>query len=262
VLVAGAPNATILGIGSTPISSGDADQVIQNAQLRAACAASGALYWDGYTPVVNYATLNALGWAGDGTHPDEKANAFLAGLLLNDLALLQHPGVTSHKDVDATNGRVHNRIDFGDYRSDGNALSNAALTTVGGSGFDISLLLRRVLNVVSSSGSVDASSWVMRPDNSADQQVPNGARVGSSGPYLQTYTDTIKVSSARGGGSSRDVEVRTLISGNGGWVKLPNVATGSRPTGMGAGATVFDTTLGKPIWYTGSAWVDATGASV
>lgn len=47
-------------------------------------------------------------------------------------------------------------------------------------------------------------------------------------------------------------------------VKTGAFATGSRPTAssVGAGATVFDTTLNKPIWSTGSAWVDATGATV
>lgn len=41
-------------------------------------------------------------------------------------------------------------------------------------------------------------------------------------------------------------------------------ATGSRPTAAtaGAGAMVFDTTLNKPIWSTGAAWVDATGTTV
>jgi hypothetical protein len=41
-------------------------------------------------------------------------------------------------------------------------------------------------------------------------------------------------------------------------------ATGSRPSAStaGAGAMIFDTTLGKPCWSTGSAWVDATGATV
>jgi hypothetical protein len=29
-----------------------------------------------------------------------------------------------------------------------------------------------------------------------------------------------------------------------------------------AGATYFDTTLGKPIWWSGPQWVDATGAPV
>ena len=41
-------------------------------------------------------------------------------------------------------------------------------------------------------------------------------------------------------------------------------ATASRPAAAtaGAGAMFFDTTLGKPIWCTGTAWVDATGATV
>lgn len=37
----------------------------------------------------------------------------------------------------------------------------------------------------------------------------------------------------------------------------------TRPTtGLVAGYQFFDTTLNKPIWYTGSAWVDCTGATV
>jgi len=36
-----------------------------------------------------------------------------------------------------------------------------------------------------------------------------------------------------------------------------------RPTNIGVGYMMFDTTLGKPIWYKGeSVWVDATGATV
>lgn len=42
--------------------------------------------------------------------------------------------------------------------------------------------------------------------------------------------------------------------------------TAARPTsptfGLYSGFTYFDTTLTKPIWWTGSAWIDATGASV
>lgn len=48
---------------------------------------------------------------------------------------------------------------------------------------------------------------------------------------------------------------------------LPRIgATTERPgtAGLPAGRTIayFDTTLGKPIWWSGSAWVDATGAAV
>jgi len=38
-------------------------------------------------------------------------------------------------------------------------------------------------------------------------------------------------------------------------------ATGNRPSATLTGQQYFDTTLGKPIWWNGSGWVDATGAS-
>lgn len=39
-------------------------------------------------------------------------------------------------------------------------------------------------------------------------------------------------------------------------------ATADRPTrNLWTGRVHFDTTLGKPVWYDGSGWVDATGAS-
>lgn len=38
-------------------------------------------------------------------------------------------------------------------------------------------------------------------------------------------------------------------------------ATGARPSSVTAGYMYFDTTLGKPVWWTGAAWHDATGAS-
>ena len=39
--------------------------------------------------------------------------------------------------------------------------------------------------------------------------------------------------------------------------------TSKRPTTkLFVGRTFFDTTLGKPIWYDGTNWVDATGATV
>lgn len=38
--------------------------------------------------------------------------------------------------------------------------------------------------------------------------------------------------------------------------------TAGRPTGIGEGGIFFDTTLGQPIWWTGSGWVDADGTAV
>ena len=50
----------------------------------------------------------------------------------------------------------------------------------------------------------------------------------------------------------------------GGWVFGPaSGSTGSRPTDhLVPGVTFWDATLGKPIWWTGAAWKDATGATV
>ena len=44
----------------------------------------------------------------------------------------------------------------------------------------------------------------------------------------------------------------------------PHGTTVSRPTPSSTeiGYTYFDETIGKPIWWNGSAWVDSTGASV
>jgi hypothetical protein len=38
--------------------------------------------------------------------------------------------------------------------------------------------------------------------------------------------------------------------------------TGNRPGLPSTGARYFDTTLGIPIWYDGTNWVDATGTTV
>lgn len=42
----------------------------------------------------------------------------------------------------------------------------------------------------------------------------------------------------------------------------PDGTTAARPTTRSTGYMYFDTTLGKPIWWSGAAWVDATGATV
>lgn len=39
-------------------------------------------------------------------------------------------------------------------------------------------------------------------------------------------------------------------------------STANRPEAPATFATYFDTTIGKPIWYDGVNWVDATGAAV
>lgn len=65
-----------------------------------------------------------------------------------------------------------------------------------------------------------------------------------------------------------DFEIEVKISAiddiRKGLIYPKSVATDSRPylTSAEAGASVYDTTLGKAVWWTGSKWVDATGATV
>ena len=40
----------------------------------------------------------------------------------------------------------------------------------------------------------------------------------------------------------------------------PSGATLSRPAAPVTGSMFFDTTIGKPVWWTGAGWVDASGA--
>jgi hypothetical protein len=207
------PNATVIAVGTTPISSNDADQVIQNTQLKAAADSRGFIYWDGYTPVKDYATLNALGWAGDGTHVDDKANAFLSGLMAEDLNLLTPFGLTAGRDFNAGAGRVRNRLNLGGIDQVGGGKSNAAFSTVGNSGLDLDLFLKRTMRVTSEGVGLNGSSWVFQPDNAQDQQIPFGTRVGTTGPYLQAYGSILQVSSARGGGTLLDLKARALVQG-------------------------------------------------
>jgi len=45
-------------------------------------------------------------------------------------------------------------------------------------------------------------------------------------------------------------------------VVVPSGATGARPVTPVTGQSFFDTTLGKPIWFDGTNWIDASGTEV
>jgi hypothetical protein len=87
VFASAAPNADTVLIGSTPVASGDANQVAQNLTLRDACRARGLTYFDGYSPFGSYAALTATGWQADGVHVAAGADKFLGTLMLRFLGL-------------------------------------------------------------------------------------------------------------------------------------------------------------------------------
>ena len=92
---AGAPNMDVIGVGSPPLVTNDADQVIQNAQLKAACEAAGYVYWDSYLPFKSYAKMAALGFEGDGVHVSSAADQYRAMLMLRDLGVFNFYGRNS-----------------------------------------------------------------------------------------------------------------------------------------------------------------------
>jgi hypothetical protein len=85
---AGAPNMDVIGVGSPPLANLDSGQVLQNAQLKAACEAAGYIYWDSYLPFGSYAKMAALGLEGDGVHVSTTADQYRAMLMLRDLGVL------------------------------------------------------------------------------------------------------------------------------------------------------------------------------
>ena len=75
------------------------------------------------------------------------------------------------------------------------------------------------------------------------------ASIGSL--YINTFTGVISF--------------KKYGSGAAGWFTFQDVVAASsayRPTNALPGYQYFDTTLSKPIWWTGTKWVDATGNQV
>lgn len=68
--------------------------------------------------------------------------------------------------------------------------------------------------------------------------------------------------------TNRAADFEYECTDTGGFYKGANLVTNKcnntyrRPTGVGKGTMYFDTDLGKPIWWQGSIWVDATGTEV
>jgi hypothetical protein len=86
---------------------------------------------------------------------------------------------------------------------------------------------------------------------------PEGVKTAPIGS-LFTRTD---------GGPGLSAWLKPTGAGNTGWVAVAERASGTtaqRPTLAASvvGYFYFDTTLGKPIWWKGAVWVDATGATV
>lgn len=88
---------------------------------------------------------------------------------------------------------------------------------------------------------------------------------------IRSYKTTIpSAPSINGACLYNEGSKKVVYSYNGSWVDALgnnglakyNGTTQQRPTEINLGFQYFDTTLNKPIWWTGKKWVDATGADV
>ena len=88
---------------------------------------------------------------------------------------------------------------------------------------------------------------------------------------IRSYKNHIPNAPSINGVCLYNEEIKKVVySYNGSWVDALgnnalakyNGTTQQRPTEINLGFQYFDTTLNKPIWWTGKKWVDATGADV
>jgi len=76
---------------------------------------------------------------------------------------------------------------------------------------------------------------------------PDGTVVNGKGIYWDEATESWNLGFPSGNGRIRSARRGT---------------TAQRPTGSVSGEDFFDTTIGKPIWWNGTVWVDASGVAV
>ena len=94
---------------------------------------------------------------------------------------------------------------------------------------------------------------------------PNGLEIIEDNDPISYHKVTIK-STTEGFDVNVDGEtVFSLVGGNGTVyfaLRLSNYPTISRPTGVGEGTVIYDSTLKKCILYNGTAWVNLDGTAL
>lgn len=81
----------------------------------------------------------------------------------------------------------------------------------------------------------------------------------------KVYDGLNSLPSTAANGAIMDVSGQMAMRDSGGWGYLSKDLSGTtsaRPSVKHAGMCYFDSTMNKPIWWNGSKWVDATGATV
>lgn len=222
---AGAPNMDVVGIGSPPVATNDADQVAQNSTLRTLCEANGYTYYDTYALFGSYANMVALGWQGDGVHGDVRADQYRGYLMLRDLGLLNLPGrnILERATLPGVDFKRAN-----DFSRAGRIEADASF------GFDLLVMAARYFRIYDGNGVTER--WRMGGIGDVTDFVPNKVRIGStSGPTLNAL-GVASASLTRGDSTDTpaDLTQRSYIA------SISNLAAQS-------GAITLDVSLGAVI---------------
>lgn len=235
---AAAPHTDVVLIQSPPQSTADADNVTQNGIIAARAAAHGVLAWDSYTPFRNWATLNALGWGGDGTHVLEAADAYRGGLMFRDLGIFEI-AETQPYSPQASVLTSTATIRLGKNPAAPVLRHDADLST----DLDVTSQVKRIWRFTDTAGGTLAT-FDSRGDAGHPSQLPHYSQLGAGMSGLAGETTDIASVRRWGGGNLNgwgDLGVRSLIS-----AVAPDVT--------GSGAITLDLTAGCifQVWMTGN----------
>lgn len=177
------PPCSKLVVGSLPDNSDAATQIANNAIFRSQAFANDAAYFDGYSACKNFAELVRLGWGGDGTHPADEANRFVAGLILGELNWQHVFGSAEMRDVRATRmigdlyishpGGISKIIEsYGGSNADKAKIENVAELHFGPEGSAPRLMQRspNSIQILDSTGGTLGSFFVGNVEQAADNQ--------------------------------------------------------------------------------------------
>lgn len=201
-------------------------------------------------------------------------------------------------NTDIQNGGAHGIIWLGDNNTNwGLILTQDASGAIGTSGFDIAtgaqsgsagsggftIFTGESTGTAGASGGFSISSGIVNhtgAQGSGAIQIETG-NVSNPGGSGNSGNIVIKAGNTSGSGNTGNISLQTGASAGGtrGIISMDalsidhtqspseNVvwetgATGSRPAGPVTGQRFFDTTLGIPIWFDGTNWVDANGVIV
>ena len=88
------PTADIIYVGVNPQRDFNPEAIWQNSYLRSRALATGKTYWDGYFPMVNYATETNNSWVDDpnAIHPSSDGSVIRAAAFVHDFGLGDYTG--------------------------------------------------------------------------------------------------------------------------------------------------------------------------